>query len=191
MNKKKTIICVTMFLLIVIWIVGIYKLSSMNANSSNGKSESIITIFIEDTLEITNKYGITDSHPDENKISKATNLLNKPFRKVMHASVYFILATLIILLINCLFKNKKIWLSLLITVILIIILASLDEYHQSFVFGRTSDIKDVLIDTIGGLAGALFYGTYFFVYTKGYKRGLNEMKVCYNIRGGKNEQKSK
>ena len=87
MNRKRIIVCVVIFVTILLWISGIYKLSSMNTNSSNGKSENIISIFIEDTLEITNKYGITDSHPDENKIIKTTSLLNKPLRKVMHASV--------------------------------------------------------------------------------------------------------
>lgn len=174
MNKKKIIICIIILCAIVLWLLGIYKLSSMKINSSNVKSESIISIFIEDTLEITNKYGITDSHPDDGKIVKATNLLNKPLRKVMHASVYFVLGVLLILFVNYLFKNKKYWLSFIITILLIIILASLDEYHQSFVFGRTSDVKDVLIDTIGGLIGSMLYGTYFFIYTKGYKKGLKE-----------------
>lgn len=185
MNKKRTIICIIIFLTIILWIGGIYKLSSMNTNSSNGKSESIISIFIEDTLEITNKYGITNSHPNKNKINKATSLLNKPLRKVMHASVYFVLAFLVVFFINYLFKNKKYLLSFLISILLVLVLASLDEYHQSFVYGRTSDIKDILIDTIGGVCGTLFYGTYYFVYRKGYKRGLNETKLCYNIRGEK------
>ncbi len=191
MNRKRIIVCVAIFVTILLWISGIYKLSSMNTNSSNGKSESIISIFIEDTLEITNKYGITDSHLDENKIIKTTSLLNKPLRKVMHASVYFVLAFLIILFVNYLFKNKKYWLSFLISFLSIVILALLDEYHQSFVFGRTSDIMDILIDTVGGLAGILFYGTYYFIYRRGYKNGLREAKVCYNIQGDENEQKSK
>lgn len=191
MNRKRAIICTAIFMSILLWTGGIYKLSSMNTNSSNGKSESIISVFIEDTLEITNKYGITDSHPDENKIIKTTSLLNKPLRKVMHASVYFVLAFLIILFVNYLFKNKKYWLSFLISFLSIVILALLDEYHQSFVFGRTSDIMDILIDTVGGLAGILFYGTYYFIYRRGYKNGLREAKVCYNIQGDENEQKSK
>ena len=171
MNKKKGVIIVVL-ILVILWILGIYKLSSMNTSNSNGKSTGIIAIFIEDTLEVTNKYGITDSHPDENKLVKATKLLNKPLRKVMHASVYFVLAFMIIFFINYLFDNKKYWLSFIIALLLIIALAGLDEFHQTFVNGRTGDIKDVLIDTLGGIAGMLFYGTYFFVYRLGYKKGL-------------------
>lgn len=177
MDKKRIVVCVIVFVLVVLWILGIYKLSSMNTTNSNGKSKDIISIFIEDTLEVTNKYGITDSHPDDNKLVKATNLLNRPLRKVMHASVYFVLAIMIVLFVNYLFHNNKYWLSFLISILLIFALASLDEYHQSFVSGRTSDFKDVLIDTAGGLAGVLFYGSYYFIYRKGYKRGLKEKRI--------------
>lgn len=31
-----------------------------------------------------------------------------------------------------------------------------DEYHQSFVHGRSSDIFDIAIDTVGSLAGGIF-----------------------------------
>ena len=177
MDKKRIVVCVIVFVLVILWILGIYKLSSMNTSNSNGKSVSIIGIFIEDTLEVTNKYGITDSHPDENKLIKATNLLNRPLRKVAHASVYFVLAFMIIFFINYIFHNKRYWLSFLISILLIFALASFDEYHQSFVDGRTSDFKDVLIDSAGGLCGILFYGTYYFIYRKGYKRGLEEKRI--------------
>jgi len=33
----------------------------------------------------------------------------------------------------------------------------------------------VIIDIAGGIAGIIFYGTYYFVYRKGYKRGLSEV----------------
>ena len=174
MNKKRIVVAIIALLLVVAWCAGIYKLSSMNTSNSNGKSTSIIAIFIEDTLEVTNKYGITDSHPDENKLVKATQLLNRPLRKVMHASVYFVLAFLIIFFVNYMFKNKKFWLSFLITILLAFALAGFDEYHQSFVDGRTSDFKDVLIDTAGSLAGILFYGSYYYIYRKGYKKGLSD-----------------
>ena len=42
----------------ILWAVGIYKLSSMNTQNSNGKSTDIIAMFIEDTLDVTNEYGI-------------------------------------------------------------------------------------------------------------------------------------
>ncbi len=177
MSKKRITIISLLFLITISWIFGIYKLSSMNADNSSDKSTGIIGIFIEDTLEITNKYGITDSHPDDAKIEKASQLLNTPLRKVMHASVYFVLAFMILFITNYLFHNKKFLISALITILLIIIFAGFDEYHQTFVDGRTGAIKDVLIDTAGGVVGIIFYSSYYYVYKRGYKRGLKEKTV--------------
>ena len=174
--KKRIILIIVLSLLIILWIFAIYKLSSMNNKNSNGKSSSIITVFIEDALDITNKYGITNSHPNEVKLEKASALLNTPLRKVMHAFVYFVLSFLIILMVNVIFKNKKFVLSFIITGLLIILFSSLDEYHQTFVVGRTGQFKDVLIDSIGGMCGIIFYGTYYLVYKLGYKRGVKYEK---------------
>ena len=174
--KKKKVIVAIIIMLIFLWIFGIYKLSSENLTNSNSQSSRIIESFIENTLGLTNKYGITDSHPNETKIEKASQLLNTPLRKVMHASVYFVLAFLIILVTNYLFNNKKLLISVIITIVLVIIAAGFDEYHQTFV-GRNGSVKDVLIDTAGGAAGILFYGTYYFAYTIGYKKCLKEETV--------------
>lgn len=176
MKKKRVIVVSVFFILIVMWILGIYKLSSMNTSNSNGVSSGIIGVFIEDTLEITNKYGITNSHPDDLKLERATELLNTPLRKVMHASVYFILACMIMFVINYSLHHKKYLVSAIITVVLVILAAGFDEYHQTFVDGRSGEIKDVLIDTIGGAGGILFYGSYYYVYKKGYKRGVKEIE---------------
>lgn len=184
MNKKKGVVISVLVVIALLWILGIYKLSSMNTNNSNGKSLGIISIFIEDTLEITNKYGITDSHPDDAKLEKASQLLNTPLRKVIHASVYFVLAFIIIIVTNYLFNNKKILSSIVITIILIVMLAGFDEYHQTFVDGRTGSTRDVLIDTIGGVVGIITYSSYYLVYKMGYKKYLNETRD-----GEINEQK--
>ena len=176
MEKKRVVVIGIFFILVAMWILGIYKLSSMNTNNSNGASSGIISVFIEDTLEITNKYGITSSYPDNSKLEKATELLNTPLRKVMHASVYFVLACMIMFIINYMFHHKKYLISAIITIVLIIVAAGFDEYHQTFVDGRSGEVKDVLIDTIGGTGGILFYGSYYYVYKKGYKRGEKEIE---------------
>ncbi len=190
MKNKRVIIIVVLVLLVLLWIGGIYKLSAMNTSNSNGKSSGIIGVFIEDTLEVTNKYGITDSHPDESKLEKASQLLNAPLRKVMHASVYFVLAIMVIFVVNYLFHHKKYLISAIIAIAFIIMAAGFDEYHQTFVDGRTGAIKDVLIDTAGGVAGILFYGTYYFVYKRGYKRGLKEKTKQGDLNGKSQKEKN-
>ncbi|MEJ2719007.1 MAG: VanZ family protein [Deltaproteobacteria bacterium] len=46
---------------------------------------------------------------------------------------------------------------LAITVLFCLIYAITDEGHQYFVPGRTSEVGDLIADTIGGLLGALIY----------------------------------
>ena len=169
MKKSKIFLIIFVFIIAILWALCIYKLSDMNTTNSNGHSTDIITKFLEKGLEFTNDLGITNSHPSESKIEHASSLLNSPLRKVMHASVYFILAFILIIIINMLFKNKKYLLSLIITILLCAIYACTDELHQTKVSGRTGQIKDVIIDTTGALAGTLFYGTYYFVYRMGKK----------------------
>lgn len=170
---KKAIKIILLLAVAVIWMVCIYKLSGMNSKNSNGKSTDIIALFIEDTLEITNEYGITNSNPNAQKLARVSQLINAPMRKVIHATVYFVLAFFVIILLNIIFDHKKYWLTLVIALVLCIGFAILDEYHQTFVAGRTGQILDVCIDTVGAICGILFYSTYQIVYTTGIKQGLS------------------
>lgn len=165
--KKRIIILSILIVIAIIWGIVIYKLSDMNTNNSNGKSTSIISMFIEDTLEFTNEFGITSSTPSDSKLEHASQLLNAPLRKVAHASVYFILAFFIMLIINLSFNNQKYVVSFLITITLIIVFASLDEFHQTFVDGRTGQLMDIFIDNMGAICGCLFYTTYYIAYMIG------------------------
>lgn len=169
---KKILLVITILIIAIGWMFGIYKLSSMNTENSNGKSTDIIALFIEDTLEVTNEYGITHSNPSVSKLARASQLINAPMRKVMHASVYLVLAFFIILVTNIILNNRHYWVALSITIILCVGFAISDEYHQTFVNGRTGQILDVFIDTVGALGGALVYTSFYIVYKNGYKKGL-------------------
>ena len=67
--------------------------------------------------------------------------------------------------------------SVLITIVVIIIAASLDEFHQTFVSGRDGNIKDVFIDTLGALTGIVIFSTYYLTYIKGYLSGYKSKNV--------------
>ena len=173
MNKSKKIVIIILFL-VVVWGFIIYKFSDMNTLDSNDDSKNVIAIFLEKGLEFTNDLGITKSHPSDNKIERATQLLNSPLRKVMHASVYFVLSFFIMLAINVLRNKKKYWLTFLITILICFTFALTDEYHQTQVIGRTGQFLDVLIDTSGAILGSLFFGTYFIAYKLGVKSKKEE-----------------
>lgn len=171
---KKVLLSIFILVLAILWGIGIYKLSSMNTQNSNGKSTDMIAMFIEDTLDVTNEYGITNSHPTDSKLARVSQLINAPMRKVMHASVYLVLAFLAIIFFNVLMNNKHYWIAFILTLVVSVGFAISDEFHQTFVSGRTGQALDVVIDSIGALVGILIYTTYYIVYKNGYKRGLKE-----------------
>ena len=74
-----------------------------------------------------------------------------PLRKVAHASEYLVFALLII---NAL-KQSNIKKTYIITIIICFLYACTDEYHQTFIDGRTGQFVDVLIDTSGSIIGCL------------------------------------
>ena len=174
-NKKKLFVTIVMLVLAGLWCTLIYTLSDMNTNTSNGHSKEIISIFIEDSIETTNSLGLTSLNPTSAKIDKASKILNLPLRKMMHASVYFILSLIIVTYVNYMFDVRKYILASLIAIIVCLIFATTDEYHQTFVDGRTGQIKDVLIDTSGAVIGTLLYGTYYFSYRLGYSRCSSDL----------------
>ncbi len=134
---KKALVILLLLSMACGWMYIIFKLSDMNTQKSNGKSTDIIALFIEDTLDVTNEYGITSSHPTDTKLAKVSKLINAPLRKVMHATVYLVLAFFIILLINIILNNKHYLVALIIALVLCVGFAISDEYHQTFVSGRT------------------------------------------------------
>ena len=191
MKNKEIFKIIIPILVICLWGGLIFSLSAMKSDSSNGTSTGIIGAFIEDTLDLTNNAGITRSYPSKDKLYNAALLINAPLRKVMHASVYFVLAILLIIFINKNYKYKKYLLSLLITMLICFAFACLDEYHQTFVDGRTGRFSDVIIDSTGALVGTIIYGTYYLTYNKGYNAGMININKEMENNHGKRKKKTK
>lgn len=139
-------------------------MSSMNTDESNGKSKKVINEIIEKTVETTNDLGITDKHPNENKMKQVISRLNKPFRKVAHASEYFVLALLFInSLKNSGIKGKRIY---FFAIMLCFVYACSDEFHQLFVEGITGQFSDVIIDTAGAVIRTIVIHIIFKILNK-------------------------
>ena len=91
-------------------------------------------------------------------------LLHFFVRKCAHFTEYFILSLLILRGIRAGAKGMHLRWAVL-TLLLVAGYASLDEFHQSFVPGRTAAVGDVLIDTSGG-AVALIVASLFARFRK-------------------------
>jgi VanZ family protein len=81
-------------------------------------------------------------------------LVHYAIRKCAHFAEYFILSLLILRGIRAGRKETRLAWALL-AILVVVAYASLDEFHQSFVPGRTAAVGDVLIDASGGVAAQL------------------------------------
>ena len=78
-------------------------------------------------------------------------------RKMAHFFLYFCLG---VLSINAwCWRKKRSW---LVALFFCFFYAATDEFHQSFVPGRSAEVHDVLLDTLGSFTGILGY----FMYSK-------------------------
>ena len=126
---KKTISTI----LVIIWMIFIFTMSSFNATESNNQSSYIVNI-ISSILNIKN-----------------LDILSYIIRKLAHLTEYTILG---ILTLN---MTKQYNLKLYIGLIISIIYAISDEIHQLFISGRSCQITDILIDTFGIFIGFIIY----------------------------------
>lgn len=128
--------------LTLVIIISIYYLSSMNNKETNSLSKGIVYKSIELVEHITHK------EYDKRSI---VNKLNYPIRKCAHFTIFLLLGISIFLFINTFNINIKI----LISILICIVFAILDETHQMFSLGRSSSILDILIDSMGSIVGIM------------------------------------
>ena len=142
------------WLLVLIWFIVIFAFSAMDSDSSNEKSIETIEKVVEKTVDTTNELGITNNIDDDKTHEISVNL-NLPLRKCMHAFVYLILG---ILILNALrISNIKGYKIYLFSLLICFIYSLFDEYHQTFVIGRTGQLIDVFIDFSGSVLGNIIY----------------------------------
>ncbi len=82
-------------------------------------------------------------------------LINHIVRKMAHATEYAILAVLVANHLRVILQPlKRIF---CYTIPVCAFYAATDEFHQLFVEGRSGRVTDVCIDTVGALAGTIFF----------------------------------
>lgn len=151
--------------LVILWACFIFYMSGMDTTESNTKSKGTLNQIVEKTVETTNRMGITDIHPSENRMKEFIDKYNYLFRKFAHASEYFILTILLLVALkNSGVVGKKIF---IFALLICFIYSCTDEYHQTFVIGRTGQFSDCLVDTLGGFIGcAIYYLIYKLIKIK-------------------------
>jgi VanZ family protein len=128
-------------ILLIIWLITIFMFSNDKAQVSSAKSDGISTTICN----------IIDSNCSESTLDTIIFIV----RKTAHFLEYLILG---ILVINVIKDYKVLELKYLITGVVICMLYSIsDELHQLFISGRSCQIRDVLIDTLGSITGIYLY----------------------------------
>lgn len=77
----------------------------------------------------------------------------KPIRKLAHFTIYMILGIAVMNYMNTYkMDNKR---RIILTIIVGMLYATSDEIHQFFVPGRSAEVRDVCIDTLGVICGVI------------------------------------
>lgn len=134
----------------------IFGFSSQDGEESRGIS-SRVTEFI---LEKSNTY----KNIEENRQDEIFERTEKIIRKIAHFSIYALVGFLLMGLVST-FKLKE-KSRILISLILGVLYATSDEIHQLFSPGRSAQITDVYIDTLGILVGIFVILLFIKIFEK-------------------------
>lgn len=139
--KKRTLL---MGLICILWLLVIFLFSAMNAKESSNLTEFVLDI----VSYLRNKFFFIDE-----LFLKLTqnHSIFYIVRKMAHMFVFCMLEIISFILLRTLgFSFFK---SALYSILIVIGYACTDEFHQLFVSGRSGQLSDVFIDTIGGSIG--------------------------------------
>lgn len=132
-NKRKIIY----WILLIVWMIGIFIMSNQPASISDSQSEGVIKVLLSIGIDANSIFG---------------QLANFIVRKCAHFLEYMVLAILYFNVAKLYFNKKILFIS---TILFVFVYACSDEFHQLFVPGREGAIRDVLIDTFGGITTLL------------------------------------
>ncbi len=131
----------TLFIMIII-----YYFSNQNAQVSSNSSSSLIIAIINMLPDFLIKHDI------EYFIIELSHIV----RKTAHFIIYAALGASSYWMFNSLIKRYKTKILIIISIAFCFIYACSDEIHQIFVAGRSGQLSDVFIDTVGAYIGILF-----------------------------------
>lgn len=137
----------------VILMVIIFCFSHQKAEGSNENSLPIANGIL------TLHENLTNTSYDEEEREEKLNTINHVVRKLAHFTEYAVLAiSVAFFLWTWKFKSLRL---ILLSILITSMYAVTDEIHQLFIPGRSGEVKDVLIDSLGGIAGTLLF--YLFI----------------------------
>lgn len=161
MKKKCLFWC-----LVFVWMVVIFVLSSQTGRQSSRFSYDVSDTIIDSSVKVkegiktvvksTNTIVVKSADSVEKTVNakkdyQVRRRFNSRVRSIAHSINYCILAILLFFALKQ--HGLKSWNVVLLTVLICILYALSDEFHQSFVPGRGCEFKDGVYDFVGSLIG--------------------------------------
>ena len=147
-------------ILTILWTITIFSFSLQPADTSSQLSSGfgrwLIGVFAPNLIEKL------EMMPAE-QLSHLHFLL----RKCAHFTEYLVLGVLVMLSL----QQTKVRRNMLIGIAICTLVASIDETIQLFVNGRSGQISDVLLDSVGAMVGLLFIK---FLYSVQSRRHIHK-----------------
>ncbi|MFJ7974821.1 VanZ family protein [Peribacillus sp. NPDC096379] len=162
MNKKRTILIV-----LLLWASCIFYFSSQPYEEQN--LQPFLGKYLEGNTSLENMLSwIVFSYAGHEVSVQNQGLagfLEFFIRKTAHLSIFFVFGFLAVAALRY-FSKRRVF-TFGVPLLCVLIYACFDEIHQHFTGGRTPLWQDVVIDTIGGLLGILFFHGLLRIKTNG------------------------
>ena len=140
-NNKNIYLRILFSILLISNFIIIFIFSSQDGEDSSSVSQGLIYNILKNFIN------------NENQIETIIQSIEPLVRKLAHFTIYALSGIWSIGLLKTFsIKDEK---KILVGTLIGSIYAVLDEFHQSFVSGRTASLRDVIIDTFGFLFGML------------------------------------
>ena len=161
MKQKNLILKLLSFLPTVFLLFLIFGFSAQDGESSGSLSFQISLFLIKLASPLL------PAISSEDILFERAELIHYFVRKAAHMTEYFLLALSLQLPLSAWLSTQlKPTLRILIGFSATVLFAALDEFHQSFVPGRSGNFTDVCIDSIGAVIASLCLFVFYSVYRK-------------------------
>lgn len=142
-------------------MIMIFSFSSKTADKSDQSS----TMIADRILSVYEN--IADQQLEEGVRVERIGVIDHVVRKSAHFTEYLLLAVAFVF--HFILWRKTGWKLFIWSVGLTSFYAATDEFHQLFVNGRSAQVRDILIDTMGAMIGFLVFCLFRKCFTKNKK----------------------
>ena len=144
----------------------IFNFSNQDSEKSGSASQKVTEAITKDIKSIQKL--------NKDEKAKVIDQIENIIRKIAHFSLYALVGFLLMSLLityNINEKNK-----IISTVTIGAIYAISDEFHQSFVSGRSGQVSDVFLDTLGVSVGSIFILLIIKLVNK-FRKNKNNLQI--------------